>query len=51
MLKIGLDIDDVLAEFMQVYLNRFGTPKQDSEITKNVQNVLRKDRFFWENQW
>ena len=49
MLKIGLDIDDVLAEFMQVYLNRFGTPKQDSEITKNVQNVLCKDRLFWEN--
>ena len=48
MLKIGLDIDDVLAEFMQVYLKRFGKPKQDYEITKNVQNVLRKDKMFWE---
>ena len=49
MLKIGTDIDDVLAGFMQTYLNRFGSPKCDSEITQNVQRVLIKDKEFWEN--
>lgn len=49
MLKCGFDLDDVLAEFMGVYLERFGNPKNDREITKNVFNVLRKDKNFWEN--
>lgn len=48
MLKIGLDVDDVLAEFLDTYLERFGHPKSDCEITWNVFNVLRKDKQFWE---
>ena len=49
MLKIGLDIDEVLADFFNTYLNRFGTPKKDLEITKNVNNILSKDKDFWLN--
>ena len=49
MIKIGLDVDDVLAEFMKTYLKRFGSPKNDNEITWNVFNVLRNDKHFWEN--
>ena len=48
-LKIGCDIDDLLAEFINTYYERFGIPKNDFEITRNVQNVLRKDQDFWEN--
>lgn len=48
-LKIGLDVDDVLAEFINSYYKRFGIPKNDFEITCNVQNILRKDKDFWEN--
>ena len=48
-LKIGLDLDQVLDDFMGPYLKRFGTPKTDFEITKNVQRVLSKDRDFWLN--
>lgn len=48
-MRIGLDIDDVLAEFMGTYLERFGEPKTDNEITKNVERILRKDRNFWVN--
>lgn len=47
--KCGLDIDDVLAEFMQTYLNRFGTPKCNQEITRNVHSKLKYDREFWIN--
>lgn len=46
-LKIGLDIDDTICDFMGPYLNRFGIPKKDSEITKNVSRILVKDRNFW----
>lgn len=48
-MRIGLDIDDVLADFWHTYLNRFGTPKTDSEITRNVQRKLKTDRNFWIN--
>ena len=48
-LRIGLDIDDVLADFMSTYLDKFGKPKNDFEITKNVQRILTKDRNFWIN--
>lgn len=52
MLRIGLDIDDCLADFWGAYCNYFDTknnPKmlEDSMITKNVQNILRHDRDFW----
>mgnify|MGYP006375579759 FL=1 len=48
-LRIGLDLDDTLNEFMNPYLKRFGYPKSDGEITKNVQQVLIKDREWWVN--
>lgn len=48
-LRIGLDLDDTLNEFMNPYLKRFGYPKSDGEITKNVQRVLIKDRKWWIN--
>lgn len=49
-LKIGLDLDDTIFDFYNYYINRFGNPKSDYEITKNVQRVLSKDRNFWLNQ-
>lgn len=49
MLRCGLDVDDVLADFMGTYLKRFGEPKTEYEITKNVQRVLINDKEFWEN--
>lgn len=49
-LKIGLDLDDCIFSFMDPYLKRFGTPKNDYEITRNVQRVLTQDKDFWLNQ-
>ncbi len=48
-MRIGIDIDNTVVDFMGPYLERFGTPKNDIEITKNVFNVLRKDYDFWMN--
>lgn len=48
-LKIGLDIDDTVGYFMQPYLNIFGIPKYDHEITRNVQKKLKYNKEFWEN--
>lgn len=48
-LKISCDIDGVLADFESSYLERFGNPKTDSEITYNVRNILAKDKDFWLN--
>jgi hypothetical protein len=48
-LKIGLDIDDTILNFWGAYLKVFGKPKNDYEITYNVQNRLRKDKDFWLN--
>ena len=47
-LKIGLDIDDTLVDFMGEYLKMFGEPKQDSTITKHVYK-LKNNKEFWEN--
>lgn len=47
MLRIGLDMDDTINEWYPIYLERFGQPKTDSEITYNVQNILIKDKEFW----
>lgn len=44
-----MDIDGVLADFYTPYISRFGIPKKDSEITKNVQNILINDKEFWLN--
>ena len=46
---ISCDIDGVLADFYNPYINRFGIPKSSSEITKNVMRKLSKDKDFWMN--
>lgn len=47
-LKVGSDIDGVLANFWDAYINKFGfTP--DHIITKNCENVLKYDKEFWTN--
>lgn len=48
MLRIGLDIDNVLANFDKAYTNRFGiSPQDDSKISFRVERVLIKDKDFW----
>lgn len=47
-LKIALDIDDVLAGFLDSYFKKYRQPKDNFEITRNVRK-LRKDKEFWEN--
>lgn len=46
-LRCGLDIDQCIADFWNPYLEKFGQPKNDSEITKNCKRKLEKDRNFW----
>lgn len=51
MLRIGLDIDDVLGDFMGHYYTYFDCAKhperlQNDIITKNVQRI-RRDKQFW----
>lgn len=53
-LRIGLDIDDTLANFIDSYKEYFNTKKyphrlKDHNITKNVVRVLKFDRDFWIN--
>ena len=53
-MRIGLDIDDCLADFWGAYCEYFDTkhnPKmlEDEIITRNVQRILRKDKDFWLN--
>jgi hypothetical protein len=48
MLKIGLDIDGVLGDFMESYIERFGLTSNEV-ITRNCERVLSKDREFWMN--
>lgn len=47
MLRIGLDIDDTIGSWRPEYLKRFGQPKNDFEITRNVEKILKKDKDFW----
>ena len=49
-LRIGLDLDDTIFLFMEYYLKKFRTPKNDYEITRNVTRILSKDKSFWINQ-
>lgn len=46
-LRISCDLDDTINYWMDPYLERFGTPKNDFEITKNVRTALLKDKEFW----
>lgn len=46
-MRIGLDLDGTLDDFWNPYIERFGYPKRNSEITKNVNQILSKDRNFW----
>lgn len=53
-LRIGLDIDDTLADFFPEYQKYFNTKKyphrlKEHNITKNVVRVLKFDRNFWIN--
>lgn len=49
-LRIGLDIDNVIADWDYGYLKRFKKfPKQDWVITRNVTNILIHERDFWIN--
>ena len=49
-LRIGLDVDGTLADFESGYLSRFKKwPQKDWAITRNVQNILIKERDFWLN--
>lgn len=47
MLKISLDIDGTICEWMEPYIKRFGIPKKESDISKNVVKVLQFDKNFW----
>lgn len=48
-LAVSMDLDGCLCNFYDPYLERFGKPKNDSEITKNVQTILINDKDFWLN--
>lgn len=48
-LKIGSDIDQCIADWWNPYVDRFGLPKSDKEITKNCTQKLARDRKFWMN--
>ena len=48
-LRIGTDCDGCIDDFWNPYVERFGHPKNDFEITKNCQQKLSRDREFWIN--
>lgn len=47
MIRIACDIDDCIADFLNPYFEKFGKPKHDYEITRNVYK-LRNNKEFWE---
>ena len=49
-LKISLDLDETIVSFYDHYVDTFGLPKTDLEITKKVRGVLLKDSEFWLTQ-
>lgn len=49
-IKVSLDLDGTLVEFENHYISKFGVPKSDYEISKNVTRVLIKDKEFWLTQ-
>jgi uncharacterized HAD superfamily protein len=48
-LRIGLDCDDTCNYWYELYVDRFGPPKDDATITRHVTRILSKDRDFWLN--
>lgn len=48
-LRIGTDCDGCIDDFWNPYIERFGQPKSDTEITKNVHRKLINDKNFWIN--
>lgn len=49
-LQIGCDLDDTIFNFSEGYIKRFKKwPKYDWAITRNVVNILSKERDFWVN--
>lgn len=48
-IKIGTDIDQCICDFYGPYFERFGKPKNDYEITRNVNRILKHDKEFWLN--
>ena len=49
-LQVGFDLDDTIFGFSEGYLRRFKKfPRYDWAITRNVQNILIKERDFWVN--
>ena len=49
-MRIGLDIDNVIADWDSGYIKRFGKfPKYNWVITRNVNNILIHERDFWLN--
>ena len=49
-LKISLDLDDTIVSFYDHYVNIFGLPKTDLDVTKKVRGILLKDKEFWLTQ-
>jgi FMN phosphatase YigB (HAD superfamily) len=50
MIKVGFDLDNTIFDFDQGYLKRFKKfPNYDWAITRNVNNILIKERDFWIN--
>lgn len=49
-LRIGCDLDNVIADFSSGYIKRFGKwPKKDWCIDRNVRNILIHEKEFWLN--
>ena len=49
-LDVGFDLDDTIFGFSEGYLKRFKKwPRYDWAITRNVVNILSKERDFWIN--
>ena len=49
-LRIGLDVDDCIANFHDGYIRRFGKfSEHDWCISRNVNHILIKERDFWLN--
>lgn len=47
-IRIGVDLDDTLVCFSLGYLQRFGKfPSKDCYISRNVNNILIKEKAFW----